>query len=239
MEEDKRDKLRPIELESIIEEFEKSFIPKERLEILKSLQDINLLNVQQISTVLKKDPILTGEVLKLANSSFFGFPRKIETIEHAIVLLGTNVIKSLAFSLTYSETQNQLPKSKQELFIKEIQQHSLKILEIVNSKIENLSKNEISSIKTGIILHDIGKAVIIFLIPNDQLNEWKDLTGKDWLEKEKRIFGFTHLDVNKVLAEKWNFPPLLIKIMVEHHDSKSEDKEISIIYKAHKEAGIF
>ena len=233
------DKLNPVDLEEIIEKFEKAFIPKERLEILKSLQDVNLLNIQQISTVLKKDPILTSEVLKLANSSFFGFPRKIETIEHAIILLGTNVIKSLTFSMTYSETQTKLPKSKQELFIKVVQEHSLKISEIVNPKIENLSRNESSSIKTGIILHDIGKTVIIFLIPKDQLNEWKDLTGKEWFERERKSFGFTHIDVNKVLAEKWNFPPLLIRIMTEHHNPESKDREVSIIYKAHEEAGIF
>ncbi len=224
-------------LEKIIEEFEQYFITPERIEILQSLKDIELLDMQKVSEIIGKDPILAGEILKLANSPHFGFTQKIESLEHAVILLGINGLRSLTLHLSYSDCKKKLSAKKRDLFINQIQKHSLEILNIAEFKIFpniNLTKNELNTIRTGIIIHDLGKAITIFLI-KDNIDEWMDLQWDLWVEKEKNIFGFTHLEINEYLAKKWSFPQKLYEIMINHHDPDKSQKEACIVFLAHNE----
>ena len=48
--------------------------------------------------LIEKDPALTGKMLRLANSAFYGIPRSISSVSSAVVILGFNTIRSLVLS---------------------------------------------------------------------------------------------------------------------------------------------
>jgi len=55
---------------------------------------------KEVAHVISNDPSLTSKVLRVVNSSFYGFPNRITTVTHAIVILGFNTIKSIVLSST-------------------------------------------------------------------------------------------------------------------------------------------
>jgi HD-like signal output (HDOD) protein len=66
-----------------------------------------------VGALINRDTALTSKVLKLVNSSFYGFPQQIKSISHAIVILGFNKVKNIVltasiFDLTRSMSDNRL-----------------------------------------------------------------------------------------------------------------------------------
>src|SRR5678815_5726129 len=53
---------------------------------------------KEVAHVISNDPSLTSKVLRVVNSSFYGFPNRITTVTHAIVILGFNTIKSVSYT---------------------------------------------------------------------------------------------------------------------------------------------
>ncbi|MCX7935456.1 MAG: HDOD domain-containing protein, partial [Planctomycetota bacterium] len=47
-------------------------------------------NAADVGKVIEQDQALTGKVLRLVNSAFYGFPGQIKSIPHAVVILGFN-----------------------------------------------------------------------------------------------------------------------------------------------------
>jgi HD-like signal output (HDOD) protein len=55
-------------------------------------------DIAQVTHVISQDPALTSKILKVANSAYYGFPKRIDDLERAVALLGFNMVKSLALS---------------------------------------------------------------------------------------------------------------------------------------------
>ena len=60
-------------------------------------------SARDVSRLISTDQALTAKILKLANSAFYGFPREISTVNHAVVVLGFETVKSLGLSVSVLE----------------------------------------------------------------------------------------------------------------------------------------
>jgi HD-like signal output (HDOD) protein len=52
-------------------------------------------STEEIGSIIEKDQVLAAKVLRLANSPFYGFPSRIGSVTHAVIVLGFNVVKGL------------------------------------------------------------------------------------------------------------------------------------------------
>ena len=68
---------------------------------------------EQIERILRHDPGLAANVLRLANSAFFGIPTKVSTLKHAVVLLGVKRFAQIAVSACMSKTMLRLRPAHQ------------------------------------------------------------------------------------------------------------------------------
>ncbi|MBF0459616.1 MAG: HDOD domain-containing protein [Nitrospirae bacterium] len=168
---------------------------------------------------IKLDPALTAKVLNLINSSYFGMPQEVTSINRAIILLGMNTIKNLALS---AEVLSSFNPSKGALFnVDKFWQHSLATA--ISSKL--IAKRVIADpVKreeyfiAGLI-HDIGKIFFIKHFPRDYLSMVKKIGSSDNLNhKEKLIFTMDHSEVGALIAEKWALPPELVTSIRMHHE---------------------
>src|SRR5512136_1789668 len=82
----------------IDKDFEMPSVPLVLMKILQILDD-NTSSAQELEKLILHDPSLSARILKLANSAFYCFPNQVKTISHAIVLLGLNLVKSLAIGV--------------------------------------------------------------------------------------------------------------------------------------------
>ncbi len=172
----------------------------------------------EIAEAISQDQSLASKVLKTANSAYYGFPRKITTINYAIVVLGLNNIKNIVLSTSILEQFSQ--KDVNLLFDrKDFWKHSL-LCGIISKKISDHMgiKNSEEMFMCG-LLHDFGKLILDGFFQEEFILALQ-LAKKNHLslvEAENRIFGFNHSGVGALLLKKWNLPPSLVKAVEFHH----------------------
>src|SRR5665647_578375 len=92
-----------VTLESIVEAVnDLPSLPHVVLKIMELTEDPNS-TAQQINDVLNQDQGMTAKVLRLANSAFYGFPRRIATVTEATVFLGFKTVRSIVMAASVSD----------------------------------------------------------------------------------------------------------------------------------------
>mgnify|MGYP000373735948 CR=1 FL=1 len=179
-------------------------------EISKLLEDENA-SPEQVAKIISRDQVLSAKVLKMVNSPIYGFPRRINTIQHAIVLLGLNVIRGLIISTSVFEI---MTKSMIGLW-----EHSVGCAIACKILAKEIGFKEPEEFAVTGLLHDIGKVVISIQLPEIKNNiesevETHDLT---FFDAEKQQMGFAHDRVNAWLADHWNLPLTTREGIAYHH----------------------
>ena len=185
-------------------------------EITKMIEDDNC-TPKQIAEAIAKDQVLSAKVLKMVNSPVYGFPRRITTIQHAIVLLGFNVIRGIIISTSVFDVMTQAMVGLWE--------HSLGCATISKIIAEELGLKDPEEFAVAGLLHDIGKVVIAIQLPEEKEEIQKLVAEEDitYLEAEKKVLGFGHDRVNSWLAEYWNLPLPTKVALTYHHNPKSAE----------------
>ena len=193
-------------------------LPSVTVQVIKLTEDPDS-TVEDINRVISQDQGLTAKVLRLANSAYYGFPRRIRTVTEATVLLGFQTIKSLALAASVSEV---LSREMQGYALPagELWRHSQAVA-IASRMIAKAVKfrNQEEAYTAG-LLHDIGKVIL-----NHHLKEaYREVVqaiesnGTSFPEAEENILGFTHAQVGSRIAEKWNLPEALVEAIACHHE---------------------
>jgi putative nucleotidyltransferase with HDIG domain len=178
---------------------------------LNALSENDKSSVQEMAHLVSSDQVLSARILKLANSPSYGFYR-VSTISNAMILLGVNVVKSLALSSSIFEI---MEKNSVGLW-----EHSLGAGVAANIISRRLKLPECEEISTAALLHDIGK-VIIRLNFGDDYRQLLALTEENEIsmrEAEWKLLGMDHAEVGAWLAKSWFLPDKLIEPIACHHD---------------------
>lgn len=190
-------------------------------------------SASEIGRVISMDPGLTAKVLKIANSAFYGFPKKISTVEFAIIVLGFDTIREIVISISLvSALQN-----KQEAGgnTQQFWDHAIYTGVIGRRLARDLGYRVSGEVFVGGLLHDMGISVLsqYFRPEYDRIMEIVRSTNRTWLEAEKSVLGATHAEIGGWLAERWNFPPTLVEAVSMHHEplkAKENPELIGIIH---------
>jgi putative nucleotidyltransferase with HDIG domain len=175
-------------------------------------------SAKDLARVITDDQVLTVRLLKLVNSSFYGFPQRISTVTGAIVLLGFDAIRNLLLTTSVFDlfaNRNRQKKQDQERFW----DHSLGCA--VGAKVigNYLRHDKIEELFVSGLLHDIGKIVEMMFLP-DEFSKIVAAVNRDNIlitTAENNVLGYNHAEVGKLLAEKWNLPVKLVQVIAHHH----------------------
>ncbi len=183
---------------------------------LNSLSNDDKSSVQEMARIVSADQVLSARILRLANSPSYGFYR-VSTISNAMILLGVNVVKSLALSSSIFEI---MEKNSVGLW-----EHSLGTATAAGIIARKLALPEVEEITTAGLLHDIGK-VIIGLKCAEQLPEIRRKIKLDQLyisEAEKAVLDTDHAEVGGWLSKSWFLPDKLSEPIAYHHNVGASD----------------
>ncbi|HNU75506.1 MAG TPA: HDOD domain-containing protein, partial [Deltaproteobacteria bacterium] len=114
---------------------------------------------KDVGKLISSDQVLSAKVLKLVNSPFYGFPGRISSISHAIILLGFDVIKGVVLSASVFDV---MEKSMEGLW-----EHSLGSAIISGTISRALGLKEPEEVSTAALLHDIGKVLVRVSLSED------------------------------------------------------------------------
>jgi len=187
---------------------------------LNTLSNDDKSSVQEMARIVSADQVLSARILRLANSPSYGFYR-VSTISNAMILLGVNVVKSLALSSSIFEI---MEKNSVGLW-----EHSLGTATAAGIIARKLAIPEVEEITTAGLLHDIGK-VIIGLKCVEQMPEIRRMIKMDELyviDAEKTVLDTDHAEVGGWLSKSWFLPEKLSEPIACHHNViASEDHRV-------------
>jgi HD-like signal output (HDOD) protein len=176
-------------------------------------------SMDEVAGIIEQDIAMSAKVLHVVNSAFFGLYTRVDSPSRAVKLLGLDTVKALVLGVEIF-TQTKLPK---ELFsAEELWNHSMMVGAMAKKVAEQESDDQelIGNAFLAGILHDIGKLVLVSLLP-EKYREAKRIaeTGEMTLRQgEYRIFNGSHGAVGAFLIGLWGFTSPVLEAIGFHHN---------------------
>ncbi len=177
---------------------------------------------KKLEQTILNDPALTARILKFANSSYFGFHKKVETVSHAILLIGHEELRNIAIATSVTSTFKGI--SSDLVDMDRFWYHSVACGVVARLLATNSDSQERFFIAG--LLHSIGKLILFSQYPKES-SEILSVTSNGEVvvaNAERRIFGFTHAELGAELLKKWQLPPSIWKIVRYQLDPLKDDE---------------
>lgn len=176
-----------------------------------------------LERVIGSDQALAAKLLTLANSSYYGLPRRISSLREAVVFLGFKTLRNMAMTITTFNLF--LGRSDADsLVARAVWRHSVDTAQCAKAIVSLLPpavREEAGADQayTGALLHDIGKMALdrshhnLFTTIVEISREY----GVRYSEAETGALPFHHGEIGAALAARWNLPPMLCEAIAFHH----------------------
>ncbi len=177
---------------------------------LRSLLSKEDATVDEIEKILRHDPGLAANVLRLANSAFFGMPSKVTSLKQAVILLGIKRFAKIAFGACMSKTMDAAVAgyglSPGELWL-----HSIAVSTTAEALAKNRKFAESNDFFTPALLHDLGKLVLGKFVRAEQSRIDSMVSdGVPFVIVEREVLKTDHAEIGAFILAKWSFPDDLI-----------------------------
>lgn len=185
--------------------------------------------IEMAANVIGADQAATFKILRVANSSLFGFHGRVDTITQAILRLGFNEIRHIIFTLSvinfFSKTRKFIAFRPSDLWA-----HSIGVGIASRIIAKKIGAVNIENYFIAGILHDIGKILLFEISAKEYIKAIRlaEERGVSIATTEKEIFGINHMEAGGLFARKWNLPEQVV-IAVKHHDTGIVDNSADMI----------
>lgn len=162
----------------------------------------------QIGRVINEDPAFTARLLKLVNSPFYGFTRKIDTVYRAVALIGHKELRSVVVAASAIKAFDGIPSELVSMPV--FWKRSLTTAVVARVLAAFKREKEIERYFIAGLLHDIGSLLLYLQLPEEmvQVLHQHQSDGIALIKAEKIVLGYDHAEVGGALLKKWNLPPL-------------------------------
>lgn len=193
------------------------------------------LSSKQIGEIIGHDQSISAQVLKLSNSSFFGFKGSIRTLDRAINILGTKTVRNIAVTTLLFAHTNKV--RLWNLDILNFWLHTYLVADITRELSQKIGLDGDESYIAG-LLHDIGK-LVLYAQRQEKADIFRNThTSNDIYEYESRTWGIDSNELSKLLLEKWNIPKDTVSAISEHRTTKGESVLSKVVYLANEFASV-
>lgn len=190
-------------------------------------------SAQDLMAAVLPDQAMCLTILKIANSAFFGLPRKVSTIDKAVMVLGFNEIRNIVLGKAVFNSFREAYRNNREL-INIFWEHSF--LTGLAAKIiaEDIKISPSEAFIAGLI-HDIGKLAILVSLNDDYSTVFESSSSDPvnaYLE-EQELFSIGHDEIGYRLLKRWLFPKSLLYTTAYHHkplDSEGQSLFPAVIH---------
>jgi len=185
---------------------------------------------EQVAEILAYDSSLSARVLRIANSSYYSFPREIETVASAVSIVGEIELRNLVLATTVVGSMNAL--HYRGVDIDQFWLHSLRCGIIARLIARSVGGVNPEVLFLAGILHDLGILVIyqqdvtLAAAISRQMGEQHQLRD----QAERELLGFDHAEVGALLIEAWGLSPELAELTLCHHQYQlAQDNKIAAL----------
>lgn len=195
-------------------------------------------SLSYIASLISKDPVLTFKVLQLVNSAYYAMPRRFSGIEPAVVYLGANCIRNLAFATSIHQVfERGRFRTIKNFNLNDFWWHSLLCATLARRIAVKTGFTSQDEAYLAGLLHDVGRLVLVSTFPKEHetiLLNTEDESNKVWAESQ--LIGVNHCEAGYWLVGQWKINSLLAESIRSHHDPLQQISEgfplIRIVYLA-------
>lgn len=203
----------------------------ENIKKVKELIKSPYSSIRQIATLIKRDPALTANLLRIANSAWYSVMRHVDTVDRAITIIGlkqlSNTILAISAKKILSERYNVMEDIWEESY--KCAFYSQLIM-----KMKSKSSEELEAAYTAGLLHNIGKIILLTLSPElySRIGLLSEKKNMDRHIIEKLSIGINHAEIGAKITEKWEFPKHIVNTISYHISPKlvNDHKDIPLTY---------
>ncbi len=195
--------------------------------LIKACTDPDI-EVEDLSSIISANAVISTRLLSMANSAFYSFEQTIESVSHAIVAMGTAVVKNVTLCIAIKESVSQIDVP--EIDINNFWKESMFRAVACQLWFEKLSDNKCgahakSEAFTCGLLGDLGFLVLFILAP-EKADRWSSLianTPKQRLKMEQQLFETDHCQMGAFLLDHWGLPNVYCEAISKHHVAKKSE----------------
>lgn len=192
-------------------------------------------DAKHIAELVSIDPNLTARLLRMANSCFYNFSRKIDTVSRAVTIIGNTELYQLVLSISAVKTFDNLPNElvRMDTFWR----HSVYTGLLARALAIRANVLHPERLFVAGMMHDLGSLVLYSQRPDAMRDLLMVADGDEEVlcQAEQERFHFTHASVAAHMMEQWQLPETLIEAIRWHHEperAKQASIETHILYLA-------
>ncbi|MCC7144977.1 MAG: GGDEF domain-containing protein [Phycisphaeraceae bacterium] len=203
-------------------------LPTIAVEVIELVQRDDV-TVRQIAQTISHDPALSSKILKTVNSSFYGQTTSISSIDHALVILGLNSVKTLAlgFSLV-SNLQATAEEGFDHLTFWKRSLYAAAAARVLAKKIELIHEQEAF---LGALLQDLGMLALDQTLGREYRRLALEAHGnhRQLLKLEREQLQLDHTEVGEALGKAWHIPTILLAPIRFHETPSAAPPELQAL----------
>jgi len=193
-------------------------LPAVAQKIMSLANDVNA-TAQDINKIMTADPALCARILKVVNSTFYGLPQQISSIDRAVLLLGFNAVKNIAIAASLDKLFR-TSKIGPHFDARDLWLHSIAVATCARALAKETRLALIDEAFLAGLIHDIG-IMIEMQACRDKFVEMTEVLASEpsltFRQAEKRVLEETHESFGAALCRNWQFPLKLENVVRFHH----------------------
>jgi HD-like signal output (HDOD) protein len=190
--------------------------------------DSDDISVTQVAQLIERDAVVAGNLLRTVNSPLYQRRGSVQSVRHAIVLLGLTKVRNLALGMSVNHMWAKT-KAAPGWSMSEFNQHSVATAVLCDLLTRQLKVIEGDAAFLAGLFHDFGRLLIAVGLPA-QHSEVTRLQVAEQIsiqEAEKAVLGFDHADLSGDVMAVWRLPQAL-QTAVRFHHAPENDKTIAV-----------
>jgi HD-like signal output (HDOD) protein len=174
--------------------------------------------VHAVSDIIARDPALTAQLLRIANSAQFGLPRGVSSLDDAIAMVGMARVRALSVSACMASAFPTFPGLDKRTFW----QYSMACAGYAQWIAIRLEIDGQVAWLTGMMLR-LGELLIAQAEPKTiaVIEKRPCAPGERW-KRQKQLVGFSEGQITAEMARRWNFPMLIVQALQRVSDPVTE-----------------
>ena len=208
-------------------------MPRVGIKLRRALLNEDDVSITEIEEILRHDPGLATNVLRVANSAYFGLSTKVGSLKQAVMLLGVKRFAQIAVSACMSKTMEKAVEGY-DLSPGELWLHSIAVSNTAEALAKDRKIVETDDVFTPALIHDMGKLVLGKFV-KEELQKIKSITSNAVpLDiAEHMVLGTDHAEIGALILAKWFFPIDIVNAVRWHHNPeriKNSNMQSDIVY---------
>jgi HD-like signal output (HDOD) protein len=176
-------------------------------------------DVQELTEIVEKDPVLSAQILQMSNSAIFGRLRPVASVKHAVAMVGVGTMRKFALGSSVSNLFSRTKPAKTFSMLR-FNLHSVAtaaLLELLADEVP--FENAADAFLAG-LLHDIGKLLIAVSFPQhyDDILALAAVNGASLVEAERDIVGIDHAELSGLAVSQWGLAESIQWAACYHHE---------------------